>query len=331
MKTSKKAPTVLYVSPGAGAEAVLDRVRAGAPPFEVSIASLSMRTDDPALALAEFVLLHGTEWPVSHLEAAVSCRAIVQLGDRARCDLEAARERGIFVSDASSSASEQTLAFASARMKEFLQDWNPRNPDSPPRAPRRPRAGLLGLGRLGERLAGAAKADGFDIWANDPFALDEVFERADAHRAPTIEDLLGLSDLLLTQVPACEANEKLVSARELELMRPGGWLVNLGWTESIDAAAAIQARKSGRLGRLILNPPMDDRTGLPEEDPPEGSPPEGNPDDSPWAEWVELPAEQANADIERGLDAAFNLIASIARGEEPGSLLIDPPCPRQGR
>ncbi len=85
--------------------------------------------------------------------------------------------------------------------------------------------GILGLGRIGKRLAAAARAIGFKrVLYNDLEAIPPR-QRHGAAEAP-LEELFGGSDVVSIHVDGRPANRHLVGARLLRHMKPDVILVN---------------------------------------------------------------------------------------------------------
>jgi len=259
---------------------------------------------NPSIASADVVVLHRVRWSREQLRAATQCRAIIHLGAGAGCDLEEARELGIFVSSLPGVPAEKVAESLCPILQEYLVSGQPAYRASGHRDFRRPRLGLVGLGRLGRAFAGAARERKFDLRAHDPFALDEDFIQSGAHPVPVLADALGIPDLVSVQVAPAEANRRMISRNEIAVMRKGAWLINAGWGPAVDADAARAAVASGRLARYFP-----------------GSP-EG--DDS-LSEQREASEKNLSEDA---AEAALELAGRVARGEDPTPLLIDPPCPR---
>lgn len=264
---------------------------------------------------AEIIVLHGAGLAPEQLESAVRCRAIIHAdAGAAGLDLELARRLGIFVSSVPEAATPAWAAAATAELEAFHAAWLEARPARKDTSFRRhPRVGLVGLGLVGREIAQAARALKMDVWAYDPFALPETFAHCEARRAIRLHDALGIADLVFVQVAPANDNCGLVSAGELGLMKPGAWLVNLGWPEALDLEAAAAALHAGRLARVAAA----------------GVEPAGPVGISGIAFFD--PRRGREREIEqRGLAAALRIAVLHARGEEIPHLLIDPPLPRVG-
>jgi phosphoglycerate dehydrogenase-like enzyme len=278
---------------------------------------------ESALAEADLIILQDAALDAGRLRSAARCRAVIHAGSGCATELETARELGIFVCSISDAATGAYRSAAGLFLREFLANaQSARESTGSPLLRRRPRVGLVGFGRLGRAIADEARGLKMDVWAFDPFALDEHFQCLEIHRSPTLHDLLGLCDLALVQVAEAESNRGLIGEDQIGWMRRGAWLANLGWGPALDAAALPAALRSGRLGRALIATPSGelDSGGIPTHHNPN---PGGGEIFDPLAGRE---AEVRGEEIRRALDLAER----FARGEEPSPLLIDPPLPRWG-
>lgn len=103
--------------------------------------------------------------------------------------------------------------------------------------------GVLGLGRLGKEIAKKAKL-GFEmnVLGFDKFVTD--FEYADkTYSANQLDEVLKASDFVVIALPHTHETQGLIGARELKLMKPTAYLVNIARGEIIDKQAFTEALK----------------------------------------------------------------------------------------
>jgi lactate dehydrogenase-like 2-hydroxyacid dehydrogenase len=62
-----------------------------------------------------------------------------------------------------------------------------------------------------------------------------------------LDDLLAASDFVVLSLPHSAESDKLIGARELALMRPEAYIVNIARGPLIDEPALVDALSSGRL------------------------------------------------------------------------------------
>ncbi len=103
--------------------------------------------------------------------------------------------------------------------------------------------GILGLGHLGKEIAKKAKL-GFDmrVLGYDNFATE--FEYADIIYPPRmLDDVVKNSDFLVISLPLAPETEGLIGERELRLMKPTSYLVNIARGQILDKDAFTRALK----------------------------------------------------------------------------------------
>jgi len=106
--------------------------------------------------------------------------------------------------------------------------------------------GLIGLGRIGSRVAELAQAFGMEVFAHDPFVGPEEMKRRGVTPMERNE-LLKSCDIISLHLPLLPESEKLLGAREFEMMKEGAVLINTGRGGLVDEEALFSALKSGRL------------------------------------------------------------------------------------
>jgi phosphoglycerate dehydrogenase-like enzyme len=176
-------------------------------------------------------------------------------------DLDAARERGVWVSNVPAAATEEVAVHALAMALSLLRGlpfldravregrWQA---DALPlRRPSDTTLGILGLGRIGRRLAGLAQGTFGRVIGHDPVlgadAWPEGVERAD------LDTVLRESDVTSLHLPLSAETERLIDAAALARMRPGAHIVNVSRGALIDDAALLEALDRGQLGGAALD------------------------------------------------------------------------------
>lgn len=113
--------------------------------------------------------------------------------------------------------------------------------------------GILGFGRIGRAIAARARGFGMDIMAVDANPVDKPdFVRA-LWGLDRVTDLFRQSNALICVVPKTPATSRMISAKHLELMPRGSFIVNVGRGGVIDEGALIAAVRSGRLAGAGLD------------------------------------------------------------------------------
>jgi D-3-phosphoglycerate dehydrogenase len=184
-----------------------------------------------------------------------------------RVDLEAARERGILVTNTpganSSSVAELALALMLALARQLPAAAAATKAGRWPRlagiAIEGKTVGIVGLGAIGQLLA--RRLGGFDcrILAYEP-QPDMVFVHANQVELVSMQELLGQSDFISLHLPLLPATRCLVNQEFLEQMKPGACLINTSRGEVIDEEALFMALQSGHLrgaglDAFIIEPP----------------------------------------------------------------------------
>lgn len=99
--------------------------------------------------------------------------------------------------------------------------------------------GILGFGGIGVEVARVMKALGLKVHAIN--RRGAAAETVDWIGTPDrLDELLAASDVLIITVPLTKATERMIGARELELMKRDAILINLARGEIVDEAALYQ-------------------------------------------------------------------------------------------
>lgn len=104
---------------------------------------------------------------------------------------------------------------------------------------------ILGFGRIGQKLAGLARAFGMEVHAHDPFVPAEQWPATATH-APVLRPALAEADAVSLHLP--RADGAVLGAAELALMKPGAVVVNTARGGLVDELALAEALREGRLG-----------------------------------------------------------------------------------
>ena len=102
--------------------------------------------------------------------------------------------------------------------------------------------GIVGYGALGEGVAAAAQALGMNVNVSARPGSDDV----PADRV-SFDDLLARSDVISLHCPLNDATRGLFNSETFARMQPGSMLVNTARGALVDAAALVDALKSGHL------------------------------------------------------------------------------------
>ena len=174
-------------------------------------------------------------------------------------DLEAARERGIVVTNTPEVLTETTadtaflLLLAAARRlgeaERLLRSggwnaWGPMQLLGPDVWGKK--LGLVGLGRIGQAVARRSSGFEMEVLYYDQYRNEEVEEELGA-RYLELDDLLSESDFVSIHTPLTPETRHLISERELGLMQSNAVLVNASRGPVVDEAALADALADRRI------------------------------------------------------------------------------------
>jgi len=111
--------------------------------------------------------------------------------------------------------------------------------------------GIVGTGKIGATVARVLTGFGVTLLGTDVQRNPEC-EGLGLRYVP-LEELLAASDVVTLHCPLTPETRHLVDERRLALMRPGALLVNTSRGALVDARAAIDALKAGRLRGLAID------------------------------------------------------------------------------
>lgn len=168
-------------------------------------------------------------------------------------DLDAAREKGIAVSNASGystdAVAELTLGLALSLLRNVPQvDERCRTGQTKTglvgRELRGKTIGLVGTGAIGSRVAELFNAFGCRVLA----ANDHSHKSSTDHITYLpLKELLPLADILSLHCPLTDSTRKLIGKEELALMKPSALLLNTARGPVVDSQALADALNSGAL------------------------------------------------------------------------------------
>ena len=182
--------------------------------------------------------------------------------------LEAAREHGIVVSNASGYSNEAVAELALGMVlsvarnlravedrcrgggtKEGLVGWEIKGKT----------VGIVGLGRIGSRSAELFHAFGASVLAHSRSVHADA---ADYVEQCSLEELLRRSDIVVLHCPLNESTRNLIDAPQLAMMKPSAILVNVARGPVVNETALAEALSRGLIAGACLDvfsqePPLD--------------------------------------------------------------------------
>ncbi|MEL6305756.1 MAG: phosphoglycerate dehydrogenase [Bacteroidota bacterium] len=110
--------------------------------------------------------------------------------------------------------------------------------------------GIVGYGNIGKQLSVLAEAIGMRVYYYD---VSDQLALGNAIKCSSLEELLGLSDVVTLHVDDNKANLNFISAEEIEQMRDGAYLINLSRGFVVDIEALAEALKNGKLSGAAVD------------------------------------------------------------------------------
>lgn len=182
-------------------------------------------------------------------------------------DVEAARSRGILVTNTPGVLTEDTADMTMAlilavprRLKEGIelmaedrwQGWSPTAIRG--RRVRGKRLGIVGMGRIGTAIARRARCFGLQIHYHNRRRVHEDLEvELGATWWESLDQMLAHMDIVSINCPHTPATYHLLSARRLRLMKPSAYIVNTARGEIIDENALTRMLARGELAGAGLD------------------------------------------------------------------------------
>ncbi len=113
--------------------------------------------------------------------------------------------------------------------------------------------GILGLGHIGKVIAKKAKL-GFDMEVLGYDKYVKNYEYADRiYAVDQLDEVLRGSDFVVISLPLAPETNHLIGERELRLMKPSAYLVNIARGEILDKYAFTRALKEGWIGGAAID------------------------------------------------------------------------------
>ena len=197
----------------------------------------------------------------SVFEAADSLKVISRYGVGVdKVDLEAARDKGVVVTNTpganSVSVAELAIALMLAAARHIPTAVAATRKGEWPRLKgislEGKTVGILGLGAIGKHVA--RRLGGFDckLIAHDPYA-DAEFAKTQGIELLSVQEVAAQSDFLSLHMPVLSETRGMVNAKFLAGMKKGAILINTARGELVDETALLESLKSGHLGGAGLD------------------------------------------------------------------------------
>jgi phosphoglycerate dehydrogenase-like enzyme len=125
--------------------------------------------------------------------------------------------------------------------------------------------GIVGLGQTGMELARLVVPFGMRILAYSPHADPAKARSLDVRLVSSLDDLLRESDYLSLHCRLTERTRGMIGQRELGLMKPSAYFINVARGELVDQQALVRCLQEGRIRGAGLD--VFDTEPLPLDDP----------------------------------------------------------------
>lgn len=110
--------------------------------------------------------------------------------------------------------------------------------------------GIVGYGHIGSQLSVLAEAMGMSVIYYDVLTLMAI---GTATQVPTLQALLQEADFVSLHVPETPETKNMISAKELEHMKTGAYLINASRGTVVDIPALVNAMRSGQIAGAALD------------------------------------------------------------------------------
>jgi glyoxylate/hydroxypyruvate reductase A len=122
---------------------------------------------------------------------------------------------------------------------------------------------IIGLGHIGSQVAQMACDLGMTVIGTNAVAPGPCVEQF--FPPESLPEMLPLADVLVLSVPHTPQTEKMIGKEELDLLKPGAYLINIARGAVVDEPALIEALRSGHLSGAALD--VFEQEPLPESSP----------------------------------------------------------------
>ena len=113
--------------------------------------------------------------------------------------------------------------------------------------------GVIGLGRIGTAAALRARAFGMNVAFYDPSLPNGAELSFGFHRARSMNELLGMSDVVSIHTPLNESTRRMIDSKAVAAMKEGAYLISTARGEICDTGAVVEGLKSGKLSAVGLD------------------------------------------------------------------------------
>ena len=117
--------------------------------------------------------------------------------------------------------------------------------------------GIVGMGNIGTRVAIRARAFEMSFVVYDPY-IPEAHVTALGGKWISLNELLAESDFVTIHCPLTKETKHMIGAKELSLIKPSAYLLNMARGGIVDEAALYQALSQNRISGAALDVMQDE-------------------------------------------------------------------------
>lgn len=112
--------------------------------------------------------------------------------------------------------------------------------------------GLIAMGKIGSRVATLAQAIGMEVIVYDPYLDPKIAEQMNVKLKSLIE-LLEEADVISIHTPLTKDTYHMIGEKEINTLKKGSYIINLGRGGIIDEDVLYHALKNGQLAGAALD------------------------------------------------------------------------------
>jgi D-3-phosphoglycerate dehydrogenase len=228
---------------------------------------LGLKGDELKKCLTEFdgaIVRSGVKITAEALEGNTRLKAIARAGAGVdNIDTKAATKRGIVVMNTPGgntvSTAEQTFALILALSRNTAPAYQALIEGRWDRAKftgnqlAAKTLGIVGMGRIGQVVAGYAKAFDMKVIALDPFFTKERADELGITLVDHLHKMLPMVDFLTVHTPMNDQTRGMFGKKELELIKKGAKLINCARGGIYDKDTLVAGLETGKLGGVALD------------------------------------------------------------------------------
>lgn len=113
--------------------------------------------------------------------------------------------------------------------------------------------GIIGMGKIGKEVARRLNAFSINILYYDKIKLSEEKEKELNAKYRPLDKLLRESDIISLHLPLTEETKNLISEKEINMMKPHSYLINVSRGELVDEEALAKALKQKRIAGAAVD------------------------------------------------------------------------------